>query len=108
MPQVKFTWGPGNSARKCNKTAAYSREAKFAVARQAEELHIRASAKLAAHRDEGDSEVTLTHGKLDWYVNLDDKRHSPRSTAAAWAIEFGHIAADGSFVEGKHILTSSI
>lgn len=108
MPRGKFTWGPGNSARKCNKTVAYSREAKFAVARQAEELHIRASAKLAAHRSEGDAEVTLSHGKLDWYVNLDDKGHSARSGAAAWAIEFGHIAADGTFVEGAHILTGSI
>jgi hypothetical protein len=108
MAKVKFAWGPGMTARKCNNIVAHTKPARYAVARQAEELHIRASSKLSAHHSEGDAKVTLSHGKLDWYVNLDDKGHSARSGAAAWAIEFGHIAADGTFVEGAHILTGSI
>ncbi|HTF54486.1 MAG TPA: DUF5403 family protein [Pseudonocardia sp.] len=103
MAKGKFSWGPGNSARKCNKVAAYHKESRFAVARQAEELAIRAKRKLGAHTRSGDAQITVSHGKLDWFVSLDDSR----GQRAAAAIEFGHRDPDsGTFVEGIHALTS--
>ena len=44
-----------------------------------------ASAVLAAHRHTGDAEITVTHGDVDAFVNLDDSR----GQQAAAAIEFG-------------------
>jgi len=105
MAQVKFTWGPGNNARKCNKRAAYDKETRYALSRAANQLYANARRKLATAKNRtGDSEITITHGKLDWFVNLDDSR----GQQAAAAIEFGHIAPDGSFVEGIHALTGGL
>jgi len=104
MPKVKFSWGPGNSARKCNKTAAYHKETGFALKRAANQVFANARRKLAEHHHSGDAEITLTHGKLDYYVNLDDFR----GQGAAAAIEFGHIAENGHFIEGVHALTSGL
>lgn len=104
MPRVKFTWGPGNSAKKCNDTAAHAKESRYGVNRAAEELQIKAEKVLAAHRHEGLAQVTITHGKLDWFVNLEDRDRSKGSPAAA-AIEFGHVTRGGRFVEGIHALT---
>jgi hypothetical protein len=104
MARVKFTWGPGNSARSCNAKAAHARIVKFAVSRAAEELAMKASAKLAEHHHDGDAKITTTHGGLDWFVNLDDSR----GQGAAAAIEFGHIAPNGRFVGGIHALTGSL
>jgi len=104
MAQVKFTWGPGNNARKCNKTAAYHKETKFALRRVSNQLYATARRKLAAHRHSGDAQITLTHGKLDQFVNLDDSR----GQQAAAAIEFGHVTENGQFVEGVHAITGGL
>ena len=45
----------------------------------------RAQAVLDAHRDTGDSRILVTHGKLDYWVSLDDTR----GDVAAAAIEYG-------------------
>lgn len=45
----------------------------------------RASAILAAHRYQGHSRITVTHGDVDSFVNLDDTR----GQRAAAAIEYG-------------------
>lgn len=71
----------------CNKTVAYLPGVKGEV-----ELHARigaakAQAILARHRDTGASKITLSHGKLDWFVNLVDESSVP----AAAAIEFGRL-----------------
>jgi hypothetical protein len=107
MARVKFTWGPGNSARKANAKAAHVRIVKFAVARAAEELAMKASAKLAEHHHDGYAKITTSHGSLDWFVNLEDADRGRGSPAAA-AIEFGHVTRGGRFVEGIHALTGSL
>lgn len=47
-----------------------------------------ATARLAIHKKTGAAQVTITQGKVDWFVNLDDD--------AAMSIEFGH------WVKGKY------
>jgi hypothetical protein len=61
--------------------------------------------RLAQHRHEGDSKVTVTEGDVDAFVNLDD-------TAGQWAaaaIEFGHRAGgtNGKFVPGLYIISKA-
>jgi len=102
MAKAKFTWGPGRSARKCNKTAAYHKETKFALRRAASTKAAFAKRKLGAHTHSGDARITVSYGKLDIFVSLDDSR----GQRAAAAIEFGHRSESGTFVEGVHALTS--
>lgn len=45
----------------------------------------KAQAILDAHRDTGDSRITVTHGSLDYFVSLDDTH----GDHAAAAIEYG-------------------
>lgn len=104
MPQVKFTWGPGRTARKCNRDAAYHKTTARALKKAANQLASKAQSKLAAHHHTGAAEINVTRGKLDYYVNLDDSR----GQSAAAAIEFGHIAKNGHFVEGVHALTGGL
>lgn len=104
MAKGKFTWGPGNSARKCNKKAAYHRETGFALKRAANELFANARRKLAQHTHSGDAEILLEKGKLDYFIVLDDSR----GQRAAAAIEFGHTTKGGTFVDGIHALTSGL
>jgi len=104
MAKGKFTWGPGNSARKCNKKAAYHRETGFALKRTANELFANARRKLAQHTSSGDSQILLEHGKVDYFIILDDSR----GQRAAAAIEFGHVAENGRFVEGIHAITGGL
>jgi len=106
MAKVKFAWGPGMNARKCNRVAAYHKETGFALKRASNELYARARRKLAAHHHSGDAEISLTHGKLDYFVNLDDKHRAGGPAAAA--IEFGHVAKNGRFIEGAHALTGGL
>jgi hypothetical protein len=53
----------------------------------------RAEAVLAAHRYEGHSRITVTHGDVDSFVNLDDTR----GQRAAAAIEYGTYRSAGIF-----------
>lgn len=106
MAKVKFTWGPGNSARKCNAKAAHTDTVDFVLRREAIKLQASARIKLGAHHHSGDASISMTHGKVDYFVNLDDKHHEGGPAAAA--IEFGHIAPNGRFVEGIHALTGSL
>lgn len=101
MAKVKFTWGPGRSAKKCNKTAAYHKETGFALKRAANERFANARRKLAAHHHSGNAEIKIEHGNLDWHIILDDSR----GQGAAAAIEFGHISRNGQFVPGIHAIT---
>jgi len=104
MAKGKFTWGPGNSAKKCNKTAAYHKETGFALKRTANALFANARRRLFAHTHSGDAKIELSHGKLDYFVSLDDSR----GQRAAAAIEFGHVAENGRFVEGIHAITGGV
>ncbi len=65
----------------------------------------RGKSRLAQHRHDGDSKVTVTEGSVDAFVNLDD-------TAGEWAaaaIEFGHRAggANGKYVPGLYIISKA-
>lgn len=59
-----------------------------AVGDVADERAGQSKARLAQHRDEGQAQITVTEGSVDWFVNLDDP--------AALSIEFGH------WVKGKY------
>ncbi len=68
---------------------------------EAGEQALLASAALATHRDKGESRITVSQGKLDAFVNLDDK--------AAESIEFGHWTdPDRSGGERKYVPGLSI
>jgi uncharacterized protein DUF5403 len=88
----------------CNDIVAHLPAVRAAVKRAADRAAALASGVLAEHRNTGDAEITVTKGtKTDYFVNLDDTR----GQGAAAAIEFGHTAPDGTWVEGIHALTRS-
>lgn len=64
-----------------------------------------AKMRLAQHRHDGDSKVTVTEGDVDAFVNLDDTA----GQMAAAAIEFGHRAggANGQYVPGLYIISKA-
>lgn len=63
----------------------------------------RAAAILAAHYHSGDSEITVTYGTVDAFVNLDDTR----GQRAAGAIEYGRKKGRGGGSSGIHALRSA-
>jgi hypothetical protein len=63
----------------------------------------RASAILAAHHHSGDAEINVTHGELDYFVNLDDTR----GQSAAAAIEYGRKGGRRGRSAGIHALRSA-
>lgn len=75
------------------------------LALTAHEGAARASAILAAHRYSGDSEINVTRGGLDYFVNLDDTR----GQRAAAAIEYGRKITGRSegTTSGVHALRSA-
>lgn len=75
-----------------------------ALARTAHAGAARASAILAAHHHSGDSEINVTRGnKLDYFVNLDDRR----GQHAAAAIEYGRNRGPGAPTRAVHALRSA-
>jgi hypothetical protein len=63
----------------------------------------RAKAILAAHWHSGDSEINVTHGTVDSFVNLDDTR----GQRAAAAIEYGRRGGRRGRSAGVHALRSA-
>lgn len=80
---------------------AHMRPVRIELRAQAKEIEAKATALMVTHHDTGAAYIDTTKGGLDWFVGLNDKRGYP----AAAAIESGHFALDGSFVEGIHVLT---
>lgn len=73
------------------------------LARTAHAGAARASAILAAHRHQGHSEINVTRGTLDYFVNLDDTR----GQHAAAAIEYGRNRGPGAPTRAVHALRSA-
>jgi hypothetical protein len=71
-----------------NHVVSHLGEVKDEVADVADMRAGQSKALLAGHRDTGAAEITVTHGDVDSFVNLDDP--------AALSIEFGH------WVKGKY------
>lgn len=79
---------------------------KAEVAEQAAKTAGLAEARLAGHHKSGRAEVTVTHGEVDSFVNLDDP--------AALSIEFGHMVKGKfenpdkpKYVPGLYIITGA-
>lgn len=79
--------------QRCNSTVAHLPGVIGAVASEARKGGARAKAILATHRDTGASFVSVTHGSVDSFVNLDDTR----GDRAAGAIEAETGALGGAF-----------
>lgn len=71
-----------------NHVVSHIEGVKASVRAEAEEVHAKAEARLARHRNTGAADVSVSQGDVDSFVNLDDP--------AALSIEFGH------FVKGKY------
>lgn len=89
--------------RNCNDVVAHLAGVKAEVKATAEGGAARAKAILGAHHHSGDAKITLTRGKLDWFVNLDDTA----GDKAAAAIEFGHVTRGGRSVQGVHAISGA-
>jgi hypothetical protein len=88
-----------------NRVVSHQPESVDACADKAQEVSGVAKSRLAAHRHSGDAQVTVTHGDVDSFVNLED--------VAALSIEFGHMVK-GKFetdtpkhVPGLYIITGA-
>ena len=68
-----------------------------AVVDHANESARKGQMRLAQHRHDGHSKVTVTEGEVDAFVNLDDTD----GDGAAWAIEFGARGGDGLYIVRK-------
>lgn len=79
------------------------------LGRVARRMTADADAKLASHRDSGDSKIEHRKGRIDHYVDLDDRD----GAGAAAAIEFGrkgYTREDGTWVppaDGVHALSDA-
>jgi hypothetical protein len=60
-------------------------------------IGLRAEGLFAAHDRPGGHHIEVTHDKVDSFVSL--------VGPAPLSVEYGHSAADGSHVEGLHILS---
>ncbi len=80
----------------CNETVAHQRGVATAVNRVADRHAAIARGVLLAHRAEGHSQITVTRGRVDSFVNLNDER----GDLAAAAIEYG--ARGGRGVRALH------
>lgn len=104
--------GMGAFAGQLERVVALHKDVQRKLDIEAEKIHGRAEVNLAKHRDTGNSNVGIEEGDVDRYIYLEDPprwrwtkdgqyREDP---GAAWEIEHGHMAPDGSWVEGKWIL----
>lgn len=74
---------------------------KMSTRTQAQGIGSRAESRLTAHRNEGESSISITYGVVDSFVNLEDPDN-------AMAIEFGHFHNySGEYVQGLYILTGA-
>lgn len=87
----------------CNDTVAHLPGVRRALKKQANRMAAIASGVLAEHRHAGHASIEVTQGSVDSFVSLDDTR----GQRAAAAIEFGHMAPNGRWVEGIHAITRS-
>lgn len=85
-------------------------EVNHAVQDKANERGRVAKGRLASHHDTGAAEVTVTHGDVDSFINLDDTA----GEGAAMSIEFGHWVKGKfedpdhpQFVPGLYIITGA-
>lgn len=89
-----------DSQKVMNRKISHLPGVKGAVRATAQKIGAKAEAKLAAHRYEGHASISITHGGVDSFVNLDDE--------AALSIEFGHIHNwTGERIEGLYIVTGA-
>lgn len=87
--------------KNCNSLIAHLDGVTGAVVDTATPILGRARARLAAHRDDGDHEVQLRLGaQTDAFVEL--------VGPAPLAVERGHYAPDGTWVEGLHVLRDAV
>lgn len=87
----------------CDEIVAHLGGVRASVTAKAAEGAARARGVLAAHRAEGHAQITVTHGDLDAFVNLDDTR----GDRAAAAIEFGRSGGRGGATQGINALGSA-
>jgi hypothetical protein len=88
------------SQKAMNHTISHLGGVKLSIRGTAQKIGGKAETRLAAHRDEGHAEISITYGDTDSFVNLDDE--------AALSIEFGHTHNfTGKHVEGLYIVTGA-
>lgn len=94
------------SQKKMNKTISHLPGVIGAVRMQAQKIGAKAEARLeTVHTPARESEITITYGEVDSFVNLDDPDN-------ALSIEFGHILyingkRTGKYIPGKYIITGA-
>lgn len=86
--------------KRMNKRVSHLPGVVKSVRNQANRIADKAEVRLAAHRYEGQAEITVSYGRTDSFVNLDDP--------AALSIEFGHDHnVTGKPVKGLYIVTGA-
>lgn len=99
MATVNIKTGRGRGT--CDDIVAHLPGVKTEVQFQARVGAAKAKAIMARHHDTGAAHITLTHGKLDWFVNLVD----PGGAAAA--IEFGRLKGGHGTTRGVGALSGA-
>lgn len=92
------------SQKQMNRTISHLPGVNGSVRQQAQKIGAKAEARLNAHHTPArESEITITHGNVDSFVNLDDPDN-------ALAIEFGHVLyvngkRTGRYIPGLYIIS---
>ncbi|GIF02225.1 DUF5403 family protein [Paractinoplanes rishiriensis] len=73
--------------RSTNRRLAKNAEVQAELERRAFEVAARAEVELIRHRQDGNAEIDIEHGRIDWYVILSDER----GQKAALSIEYGRV-----------------
>lgn len=109
--KIRWNWGVAAVAdvfKTANQRVARMKEVKKAVNDRAKVLGARARTLLASHRDTGSARITVTRGKVDSWVSLEDPNGN------ALAIEYGRAAGTSSSgrsygaMQGLYILHRTI
>ena len=93
-----------NSWTAINTTVSHLPGVRDAVHDKAVQIAGKAEQRLSLHRkpdDDTSSEVTVTQGTVDSFINLED------DGGGAIGIEFGYRAENGKIVHGLHIITGA-
>lgn len=85
-----------NLYKNLEKVLAQGDECQEHMTRHARVLASAAQARLARHHKTGTHGIVVRKGDVDHFINLEGP--------AALSVEVGHIAPNGEFVEGLHIV----
>lgn len=93
------------SQKRMNHTISHLPGVIGSVRDQAQGIGSKAERRLASHRYEGHSEITITYGETDSFVNLDDPDNAVAIEFGHWLVHYGKRTP--VYIPGLYIITGA-